>query len=200
MQIRKSSMWLTNACALAILASFAPAAQAAAPREPLAVSANFELDKFAGSWFEIARTASFGRRLCTDAVAGFEKNADYENTLDATFTCAAFNATQSVSGVVSPADDRYPATLLFTWSQPPVRNTDFYVLAHDDDYTWALVGDRKRENAYVYAREASIDPAVLRTLIIRLNTEFDYARPERSMHCTKHSGAPVPGCNEILND
>jgi len=62
------------------------------------------------------------------------------------------------------------------------------------------VGDTARKHAYVYSRTANIDPNILRSLIIRLNTDFDYPQPERSMHCTYHGGNPAPGCAEILED
>jgi len=167
---------------------------------PLPVAAHFDLNRFAGGWFEIASNSSFGSTLRSDAIAAFASSAQYPNTLQATFTYRGCFTEQSVSGVLSPADDRYPATLLFTWRRPPVTNTEFYVLAVADDYSWALVGDTARKHAYVYSRTANIDPNILRSLIIRLNTDFDYPQPERSMHCTYHGGNPAPGCAEILED
>jgi lipocalin len=161
--------------------AFGGIAHAAAP---VPVAAHFDLGKFAGGWFEIA----------------FASSDAYPNTLQATFSYRGRFTEQSVSGVLSPADDRYPATLLFTWSRPPVTNSEFYVLAVADDYSWALVGETARKNAYVYARTASIDPAILRSLIIRLDTDFDYVHPERSMHCTYHGGRPAAGCAEVLDD
>jgi len=173
------------------------AAQAAGP---LPVAAHFDLHKFAGGWFEIASASTFGSSVRSDAIAAFATSDEYPNTLQATFTYRGRFTEQSVSGILSPADDRYPATLLFTWSRPPVTSTEFYVLAVADDYSWALVGETARKNAYVYARSASIDPAILRSLIIRLDTDFDYVQPERSMHCTYHGGRPAPGCAEVLDD
>jgi apolipoprotein D and lipocalin family protein len=196
MQARRifSLFGLTSALVLSGLNM--PAAHAASP---IAVAANFDIEKFAGGWFEVARTSSLGSAMCNDAITAFAAMEEFPNTLQATFTCKSRFSVQSVSGVLSPADDRYPSTLLFTWSRPPKTNTEFYVLAVAPDYSWALVGDSSRSNAYVYSRTASIDPAVLRTLIIRLDTDFDYVRPERTMNCSKHGGAAVPGCAEVLD-
>jgi apolipoprotein D and lipocalin family protein len=177
--------------------AFGGIAHAAAP---VPVAAHFDLGKFAGGWFEIASMSTFGSSLRSDAIAAFASSDAYPNTLQATFSYRGRFTEQSVSGVLSPADDRYPATLLFTWSRPPVTNSEFYVLAVADDYSWALVGETARKNAYVYARTASIDPAILRSLIIRLDTDFDYVHPERSMHCTYHGGRPAAGCAEVLDD
>lgn len=174
-----------------------PAAHAASP---IPVAANFDIDAFAGGWFEVARMSTFGRTLCNDPIAAFATSEQFPGTLQATFTCKSRFSVQSVSGVLSPADDRYPSTLLFTWSRPPKTNTEFYVLAAAPDYSWALIGDSSRSSAYVYSRTASIDPAILRTLIIRMDTDFDYVQPEQSMNCSYHGGSFVPGCAEVLND
>lgn len=176
-------------------------AQAApVPSSPLPVAANFEVEKFAGGWFEVASKSHLFSSLRTDAIAAFAIADGYDNTLQATFSYSTRLSQQSISGVLSPKDDRYPATLLFTYSLPPVTSTEFHVLAVADDYSWALVGDSARNNAYVYSRTASIDPQILRSLIIRLSTDFDYVAPERSMSCTYHAGKTVPGCAEILDD
>ncbi len=191
-RFRHISSLLSLVCALTV----SGLAQAA----PLPVAANFDVSKFAGGWFEIASMSSTFSSLRTDAIAAFASNDAYPNTLQATFSYKSPVSMHSVSGVLAPADDRYPATLVFTWSRPPMTDTDFHVLAVADDYSWALVGDTARKNAYVYSRTASIDPQILRSLIIRLDTDFDFVQPERKMHCTYHSNITAPGCSEILDD
>lgn len=199
-RLNRSTTSLLSILGLGFALGLAPAAKAAPMPAPLPVAANFDIQKFAGGWFEVASKSHLFSGLRTDAIAAFAITEGYPNTLKATFSYRTRFSQHAVSGVLSPADDRYPATLLFTYSLPPVTNTEFHVLAVAEDYSWALVGDTARNSAYVYSRTASIDPQILRSLIIRLSTDFDYVAPERSMSCTSHAGQTVPGCSEILDD
>jgi lipocalin len=201
MNVRSTAKWITFASAFALVAFIAPAAQAGITEDaPLAVARTFEVANLEGSYFEVARTGGLTRKLCTDRTAAFAPSPDQHGVMNATFTCAALNARQTVSGFLLPTDARYPGQLSFRWFSPKTTHNDFNVLAAAPDYSWILVGENSRGNAYVYSRTPEIDAGVLRSLIIRLSTDFDYIAPERTMNCTMHNGQALPGCGEILND
>lgn len=188
--------------ALAAITVLAPSIQAAKQPMPKGLQAHkdFNLADFAGAYFEVARMAHFPSLMCADATANFAPIEGDKDALNAAFSCKEYGFATTLSGTLRPYDVEEPGHMDFEYDEIFTRHSDFSVLIAAKDYSWFLVGERGRKNAFVYSANPSIDPAVLRDLVIRLNTDFDYKNAERLMRCTQHDGAQLPGCAEVLPD
>ena len=200
MLFRSLSRTAPSARALVAITLLAPTTHAAKAPAPLTAHEDFNLADFAGSYYEVARLASFPSLMCADATANFTAAPNQSNTLLASFTCTDFGLVTTLAGLLSPIDERFPGHMTFEYDEVVTRHSDFSVLIAAQDYSWFLVGEPSRKSAYIYSATPDIDPSVLRDLIIRLNTTFDYVSPERFMHCTQQNGAVMPGCDEVLPD
>jgi apolipoprotein D and lipocalin family protein len=201
MHLRAISSWTSIAGALVAVMTLAPTVQART-HAPLPVAADFDAKAFCGSWYEVARTrSSLALRALssTDGTASFAIAPDDETALLGTFASLHLGQHTSVSGRLEAIDDAAPARMSFSYSLPPYTSTEMSVLAVAEDYSFALVGEASRRNAYVYSRTPSINPDVLRELVARLGEDYGYVNAERTMQCTQHNGEFVPGCDGVLN-
>jgi apolipoprotein D and lipocalin family protein len=136
---------------------------------PLAPVSDLDLARYAGTWHEIARLPARFQRKCERGVT-----AHYEPKPDG--TVAVHNACVTAGGKTLASDGvarrpdafargKLEVRFAPTWlSWLPLVWADYWVLALDDDYRWALVGQPGRKYLWILSREPSMDRATFESL------------------------------------
>ncbi|URX63394.1 lipocalin family protein [Luteibacter anthropi] len=135
---------------------------------PVTAVAHLDLERYAGTWHEIARLPMYFQRKCTGAVT-----ATYTPRPDE--TVAVENRCDSSEGpLVAQGVARRPepfsrgklevsfAPLWLRWL--PMVWADYWVLALDEDYQWAMVGQPGRKYLWILSRMPTLSPEVFESL------------------------------------
>lgn len=158
-----------------------------AARAPLPTAPAVDLDRYTGTWFEIARLPNWFQRGCTHTTATYLRRAD--GRLTVINRCRRDGSIAVVEGEAWPADPDSNAKLLveFFW---PFRG-DYWILAVAPDYRWALVGEPSREYLWILSRTPTLDPATYESLADQARAlGYDVARLTRTPQNGATRGAP----------
>ena len=140
-----------------------------------------DLDRYLGTWYEIASFPMYFQRNCVATQAIYSLRDDgrvrVENACRDTKLDGEWNG---IEGVAWPAEPGNFARLKvqFFW---PLRG-DYWVLALDPEYRWALVGHPDREYLWVLSRTRALDDAVYEEIVAVARAQgFDVAKLERTL-------------------
>jgi apolipoprotein D and lipocalin family protein len=140
-----------------------------------------DLERYLGTWYEIASFPMYFQRNCVATQATYSKrddgqigvaNACREKTLD--------GAWNGIEGVAWPAEPGDAARLKvqFFW---PLRG-DYWVLALDPEYRWALVGHPDRKYLWVLSRTRAMDDAVYAGIVEQAKAQgYDVSKLRRTL-------------------
>ena len=152
--------------AFAFTFAFALAGPAAAldTQSPLRPVPELDLERYAGTWHEIARLPIEQQAECArDVTATYTPRPD--GMIAVRNECTAADGRRlAVDGVARRGDapaklqvrfaPRWLSVLPFVWA-------DYWVIALDDDYRWAIVGEPDREHLWILSRERTVDKGTL---------------------------------------
>lgn len=128
--------------------------------EPTTVD-SVDLDKYAGTWYELGRLPMYFQRNCaSDVTATYTEKTDGSGII-VTNKCLDKEGSQIVAeGLAKPADStgsKLKVTFLPSWIRwLPVGRADYWVLARDADYKTALVGTPDKEYLWLLARSPNV--------------------------------------------
>lgn len=141
------------------------AAVASSPNAPVA---ELDLQRYAGRWHEIAHLPMFFQRKCaSDITATYTLRPD--GSIEVRNACRKRDGSQQVSeGIARPVDER-PGQLEVRFaprwlSWAPGVWADYWVIALDPDYRWAVVGGPSRKYLWILSRESSMSQSQFDTL------------------------------------
>jgi apolipoprotein D and lipocalin family protein len=144
---------------------------AAAKDSPVQAVPALDLKRYAGKWYEIARLPNrFQRKCIGDVTATYTLRTDGKITV--LNECAEAGKTNTAKGTAKRARNNGPNSKLkvtFFW---PFYG-DYWVLALDPEYQWALVGEPERKYLWVLSRSPQMDEAQLKAVLQRA-TEQGY--------------------------
>jgi len=175
-----TSVWSALLFAVLLVGGSSPARSA----PPLPVVGELDLDRYMGTWHEIARYPNFFERNCArDVTAKYARNAD--GTIRVVNACrdeaGALIRAEGVARVVGPArlEVRFaPAWLAWL----PLVWGDYWVIGLGPDYSYAVVGTPSREFLWILARDPDMDEVTFARITSGLAAVgFDPARLERSV-------------------
>jgi apolipoprotein D and lipocalin family protein len=160
---------------------------AAAELPPVKPVPSVDLQRYAGTWFEIARYPNFFQKSCAgDVTAAYEGRPDGRINVvnrcrkDDGSTNQAIGEARVVEGggnarlKVRFAPGWVGAILPFVWA-------DYWIIGLADDYRWALVGTPNRKYLWVLARASSMQEADWSAAIAKAaENGFDTSRLERT--------------------
>jgi len=131
---------------------------------PLAVVAQLDLARYIGTWHEIARLPMYFQRHCArDTTATYTRNNDeirvFNRCLDEDGKELSATGRARVSGEGSPAK----LEVSFFW---PFW-ADYWVIALDEDYRWALVGEPRRRYLWLLARDPHMNRAQAESILAK---------------------------------
>lgn len=165
--------------ALALLVAAVPAAAAAPPASttlpdalpagsPNAPVATLDLDRYAGTWHEVARLPMWFQRHCArDTTATYTRLPD--GRIEVRNACvredgrvdASTGVARSTGGPAGALEVRFAPRWL-GWI--PALWADYWVVDLDPGYQWAVVGGPGQGALWVLSRTPSMEPALLARL------------------------------------
>jgi apolipoprotein D and lipocalin family protein len=166
--------------ALVSLAALACAGPSDRTAEPPQTVPHVDLDRYAGTWYEIA---SFPHRFQSGCVATTATYAPRDDgRISVRNRCRAGGLDgdeRGVDGVAWPVDETHAKLRVrFFW---PFTG-DYWVIALDPDYRWAVVGHPQREYLWILARTPQIDASLYEALREKARAQgFDVSRLVRTV-------------------
>ncbi len=154
---------------------------------PPATVAKVDLDRYLGTWFEVARLPNpeedgYGRR-CVDVTATYSRRLDGRvDVLNVARNANGGMRSTSVHGTARPVDAT-GSKLVVTFFR--LFNGDYWVLGLDPDYRWALVGTPRRRRLWLLARTPRLEAADYdRALAIAATAGYDPGRIVKTQQST----------------
>lgn len=152
----------------ALLMLIAPLASASTPGSNQPVP-QLDLQRYSGEWHEVARLPMFFQRKCIgDVTARYTPQPD--GRIEVRNACRTKDGSRDESiGVAKPVVGK-PGQLKVRFapgwlSWAPFVWADYWVIALDPDYRWALVGGPDKKYLWILSREPNMEPALLDKLI-----------------------------------
>jgi apolipoprotein D and lipocalin family protein len=168
----------------------APAGVAVVARQQTAVTtvASVDLDRYAGTWFEIARFPNrFQDRCVSDVRATYVRRSD--GRIDVLNRCRDRDGdTTEAKGVARIADGQSNARLEVRFaprwlSWLPMVWGDYWIIGLADDYSWATVGSPDRDYAWILSRTPQLSAAEYERAVAAARANgFDTTRLQRTSH------------------
>lgn len=131
---------------------------------PLPTVAAVDLQRYLGSWYEIARLPNRFQSICvSDTQATYRSDGQNVQVIN---RCRAEDGRiEEASGIARVVDGSGGAKLRVSFFRPFYG--DYWVLALDPDYRWVLVGEPGRKYAWILARTPQLDKTTLDALLDR---------------------------------
>ncbi len=143
--------------ALFILALAVPA-QAEQVRDrsvPMSVQADLEIERYLGTWYEIARFPNWFERRCTGVTAQYATLPDGEISVTNTCYKGSLEGRKTVANGTARVEGPGQLSVTFTPWLPFARGA-YWVLHLEPDYSVAVVGSPKGRTGWILARDPQI--------------------------------------------
>jgi apolipoprotein D and lipocalin family protein len=169
---------MTSMYLVSFLLSLAGAASADdGQADSLRVVPSIDLERYCGTWYEIARLPnSFQNRCVGDVTATYTLLPDGEITV--VNRCRTSDGeTSEAEGRARRASDTGPNTKLEVRFAPaflsflPFVWGDYWIIDLAPDYSYAVIGEPKRRYLWVLARSKEMDEAVLGEILARARAQ-----------------------------
>jgi apolipoprotein D and lipocalin family protein len=149
------------------------------PASALTPAATFDLDRYYGSWYEIAAIRGFLQSRCARDTRSEYTAGDNGAIITMSRCTRADGTAESSEGRARPLERTMPAVLKVTtvhlfgiWWYPFGRES--IIIAHDPEYRWVAVGHPSLRYGRVLSREPALPDASLKAVAAALTQEgFD---------------------------
>ena len=145
-----------------------------------------DLDRYAGSWFEIARFPNRFQTKCAGEVRAEYRRRD-DGRIDVVNSCRTADGRETVAAGIARIVDTTSSAQLKVRFAPAVLSFlpfvwgDYWIIGLAADYSWAVVGSPDRNYLWVLARTATMsDQAYDAAIATARGNGFDTARLERT--------------------
>lgn len=127
-----------------------------------------ELQKYLGTWYEIARFDHRFERGLVGVTANYSirpdgkikvLNSGYRNTLDGEFSTA-----EGKAKIPNPDTEPSKLKVSFFW----IFYGDYFVLELDDTYQWAVIGSSTDNYLWILCRTPQMDETVYKSLLDKI--------------------------------
>lgn len=158
-----------------MLSLVAALALAAAP-----TTVQLDLQRFLGTWYELARFDVFYERGCVGVTATYSLKEDGElDVLNRCLKDSLDGEEKLITGKAWVPDPKAPGKLKVQFFWP--FSGDYWVLAVAPDYSWAVVGNKKRTAAWLFSRTPKVDDGLYASLVAKLTEQgYDPAKLQRT--------------------
>ena len=128
------------------------------------VVTNFDVNKYLGNWYEIARTDNRFEKGCTDVKANYSlREGDGLNVVN---KCSVGDKEKIATGKAYFKNSSNIGALKVTFFWPFYGNYNITYL--DEKYQYAIVDGGNADYLWILARKKSIDDMVLRILLDKI--------------------------------
>jgi len=166
---------------LVVLVAMAAAAVVSAEEPPLEVVESVDLDRYLGTWYEIASYPAWFQRGCTAVTAQYSLRDD--GLIRVVNSCnkgALDGKLKQSSGRAKVVDGSNNAKLKVSFFGPFWG--DYWIIDLDPEYRWAVVGVPSRKYLWILSRTRSMDEALYQEIVGRLQAKgYDKARLVRTL-------------------
>jgi len=159
---------------------------------PLDVVEPFDLERYLGRWYEIASFPQRFQEGCVATTATYSRRDDGRIRVvnacrDGSFD-GALRRVEGVAWVANPAKSAAALEVSFFW---PFRG-DYWVIALDPAYRWAVVGHPSRDSLWILSRTPHLEPAVYDGILARIRAQgYDLDRLTRTPQPTAPASEPA---------
>lgn len=179
--------------AVTAVSALAAAVMAKNAKKELASAAHVDLDRFIGSWHEIASMPDkYDRECVSDTRATFARTQDGLRLLS---LCRRANGSiKRSTGRAKLADDATQARFKISYSPPaldflPFVWSDYAIIDVADDYTTALIGTSDRKHLWLLARRPTLPDSARIDFLNKARAQgFDTS----ALRFTRQSEQPAP--------
>lgn len=134
------------------------------PYPPLDTVKQVDLQKYLGTWYEIARYEHYFEKGCRDVSATYTLKEDGD--IKVVNRCTKEEATKKEAVGVAYAVDESNSKLKVSFFRPFYG--DYWIIMLDDDYRYAVVGDPSREYLWILSRTPKLEENIKNTILKRL--------------------------------
>ena len=154
----KSILYLAGIGAATLLAA------CTSTHPPLSTVGAVDLDRYYGTWYEIARLPNRFQAMCvSDTQATYRPDGNGVTVVNQCRT--ATGKVEQADGIAKVVAGSHGAKLRVSFFRPFYG--DYWILDLDPDYRWVLVGEPGRHYAWILARAPKLDDATLEALLSR---------------------------------
>jgi len=147
-----------------------------------------DYQRYAGTWYEIARIPNRFQKVCaSDVTATYTVRQD--GRIDVTNRCReSTGGIREASGVARRVDGQPPSVLQVRFAPAslsflPMVWGDYHIIALEPDYDHAVVGAPNRAYLWILARRPEMDPGLYRRLTDAAGEQgFDVAALTKTAH------------------
>ena len=135
--------------------------------EPLKSVESIDLERYKGTWYEIASRPNRFQAGCTGTTATYTLRDDGQISVDnQCFDGALDGPKKRAQGRARVVDPTHPAQLEVTFFWPFWG--DYWVIDLDPDYQFAVIGQPSRKYLWILSRTPQMDEATYQGIISRL--------------------------------
>lgn len=132
---------------------------------PLPTVEKVDIEKYKGSWYEIARFEHFFEKGCKNVTATYELKKDGDIQVINRCTMIEDQKKKEATGVAYAVDSTN-SKLKVSFFRPFYG--DYYILDVASDYSYALVGAPSRELLWILSRTKTIDESTKEKILAKL--------------------------------
>ena len=166
---------------LMCLAVLATAAAVSAEEPPLEVVGSVDLDRYLGTWYEIASYPAWFQRGCTAVTAEYSLRDDgHILVVNGCRKGSLDGKLKQAKGRAKVVDHATNAKLKVSFFGPFWG--DYWIIDLDPEYGWAVVGVPSRKYLWVLSRTPVMDNALYQEIVGRLQAKgYDKERLVRTL-------------------
>lgn len=142
-----------------------------AKSEDPAVVKEVDLQKYSGTWYEIAHKPTFFQNLCDRSEANYTLNND--GTIAVLNTCFRKDKVfTTIEGKAFAPNANEPTKLVVDFGF--LRKGDYWIVGLEKNYQWAVVSGPKKESLFILSRTAPMEAKTLEKILKNLEARgFD---------------------------
>ena len=164
--------------------------------KPLATVNKVDLQRYAGTWHEIARLPQWFQRGCYDSTATYSLNDD--GTVKVINRCQREGEqTSEAEGTarVVPGSDNAKLKVRFdNWVSrliPTITEGNYWIIALDKDYQTVVIGEPSREYLWILARQSELPEDQYQALVqVAQEKGFPVEELQRNRQLRPETAAP----------
>lgn len=136
-------------------------------QKPPRVVGSIDLQRYSGTWYEIARYPNRFEKGCDGVTATYRViENDRLEVINRCRQVGPGGGIREIRGRARVCDENSPAKLKVTFFWPFYGH--YWVIDLADDYSWAVIGHPRRKYLWILARQAHLEKDLLEKILERI--------------------------------
>lgn len=131
---------------------------------PLETVKEVDLQRYLGTWYEIARYEHYFEKGCTNVTASYALKETGD--IEVLNRCTDEEGRNKEAKGIAYAVDESNSRLKVSFFRPFYG--DYWILLLDEEYRYALVGNPSREYLWILSRTPQLDEAIVQSILQKL--------------------------------